>query len=182
MAEALDFNYLVDSHCHLNYKGLGDDLESLLEACDARNVRYLLAINARLREFDEVLAIAQKSDRIACSVGVHPHEAENEPDVKIDDLIERAKHPKVVAIGETGLDYYYDTAPRDLQKSNFRTHIHAARETGLPLIVHSRDAEDDTYNIMREEMEQGAFKGVIHCFTASQDFAEKALSLGFYIS
>lgn len=182
MNDLATFSYLVDSHCHLNYKGLGDDLESLIQDCDARNVRFLLAINARIREFDEVLRIANQSDRIACSVGVHPHEAENEPDVSVEDLLERAKHPKVVAIGETGLDYYYDTAPRDLQKSNFRTHIKAARETGLPLIVHSRDAEDDTYNIMKEEMEEGAFKGVIHCFTASQDFAKKALSLGFYIS
>lgn len=173
---------LVDSHCHLNYKGLSDDLDDVIKRARARNITHMLAINARLSEYEEVLAIARAHDTIWATVGSHPHEAENEPDVALDDLLTRAADPQVIGIGETGLDYYYDNAPRDMQKANFRTHIAASRETGLPLIVHTRDADDDTIAILTEEMEKGAFPGVIHCFTASRRLAEACLDLGMYIS
>ena len=116
------------------------------------------------------------------SVGIHPHEAENEPDVALDALLSRAQHPKIVGIGETGLDYYYDNAPRDMQMVNFKSHIAASRETGLPIIVHTRDADEDCVSVLRSEMEKGSFTGVIHCFTASQMLADAVLDLGFYIS
>lgn len=175
-------NFIIDSHCHLNYKGLDDDVKAIIGRAHDQNVRLMLAINCRIKEFDTVHQIALDNECVYATVGVHPHEAENEQGVALDALLERAKNPKVVGIGETGLDYYYDNAPRDLQKENFRTHIHAAQETGLPLIVHTRDAEDDTWDIMSEEMARKPYKAVIHCFTASQDFADKALSLGCYIS
>lgn len=174
--------YLVDSHCHLNYKGLADDVDNVVERARAADVKTLLTINTKLGEFDDIRAIAERHGDVYCSVGVHPHEAANEPDVPVDALVSRATDPKVVGIGESGLDYYYDNAPREAQKTNFRNHITASRETGLPLIVHTRDADDDTARILSEEMGQGAFPAVIHCFTASRAFAETALDLGFYIS
>lgn len=172
----------VDSHCHLNYGNLSDDLDGVLSRAKDAGVDTMLAINARLKEYDEVRVIAEAHPHIWGSVGVHPHEAEAEPDVELSELLKRAEHPKTIAIGETGLDYYYEYAPREAQKRNFITHIEASRRTGLPLIVHTRDAEEDTIKILSAEMEKGAFPGVIHCFTASQDFAEFALSIGFYIS
>jgi TatD DNase family protein len=173
---------LVDSHCHLNFAALQDDLDGVLARAGARGVGTMLAIGTKLADFPDVLAIAEAHGHIFCTVGVHPHEAENEAGVAADELIRLAEHPRVVGIGETGLDYYYDNAPREAQRENFRSHIAAARETGLPLVVHTRDADDDTAAILTEEMGKGAFPGVIHCFTASGDFARKALDLGFYIS
>lgn len=173
---------LVDSHCHLNFGALQDDLSGVLARAEERGISNMLAIGTKLEEFPDVLAIAEAYEHIFCTVGVHPHEAENEAGIAIEELIKRARHPKVVGIGETGLDFYYDNAPRDLQRENFRTHITAARETGLPLVVHTRDADDDTAAILTDEMGKGAFSGVIHCFTASRKFAEQALELGFYIS
>ncbi|MGD8326436.1 MAG: TatD family hydrolase [Sphingomonadales bacterium] len=173
---------LVDSHCHLNYGNLSDDLEGVLNRAKEAGVGTMLAINARLKEYEDVRAIAETHSHIWASAGIHPHEAEAEPDVELSALLERAAHTKTIGIGETGLDYYYEYAPREAQKSNFRTHIEASRETGLPLIVHTRDAEEDTVAILSEEMGKGAFPGVIHCFTASREFAEFALSIGFYIS
>lgn len=173
---------LVDSHCHLNYGNLSDDLNGVLSRAKDAGVGTMLAINARLKEYEDVRAIAEAHGHIWASTGVHPHEAEAEPDVELAALLERAAHPKTIGIGETGLDYYYEYAPREAQKRNFRTHIEASRETGLPLIVHTRDAEEDTVAILTEEMGKGAFPGVIHCFTASREFAEFALSIGFYIS
>ena len=174
--------YIVDSHCHLNYKELYGDIKGVLERAKEANVRTMLAINTKLAEFDEVYEIASAHDNVFASVGVHPHEAENEPNIALESLLIRAAKPKVIAIGETGLDYYYDHAPRDLQKANFFTHIQAARATKKPLIVHTRDAEEDTAEILTAEMKKGAFPAVIHCFTASADFAKTALDLGFYIS
>lgn len=172
----------VDSHCHLNYKGLVEDQQGALARARAAGVETMLNISTREREWDEVVGVAERESDVFASIGIHPHEADAHPDVDTAKLVARAAHPRVVAIGETGLDYYYDHSDRDRQRDSFRAHIAAARETGLPLIVHTRDAEDDTAAILTEEMGKGAYRGVIHCFTASDDFADRALELGFYIS
>lgn len=177
------FGYLVDSHCHLNYKGLREDEGAVIGRARAAGVGTMLTINTKLREFDECLRIAEANADIYASVGIHPHEAENEPNVALGELTKRAAHPKVVGIGESGLDYYYDNAPRDLQQANFRTHIRAARETGLPVIIHTRDADEDCVAILGQEIaEGGPFKGLIHCFTASQWLADEVLAMGLSIS
>lgn len=176
------FDYIVDSHCHLNYKGLVEDQAEVIDRARGQGVGCMLAINTKLKEYDEIIEIVESYPDVYGSVGIHPHEAENEPDVALDALLARAKHPKIVGIGETGLDYFYDNAPRDMQQVNFRSHIAAARETGLPVIVHTRDADEDCVSILREEMAKGAFTGVIHCFTASQFLADAVLELGFHIS
>lgn len=172
----------VDSHCHLNYKGLVEDQAGVLERARVAGVAAMLNISTRASEWDEVIGVAERESDVWASVGIHPHEADIHPDVEAATLVERARHPRVVGIGESGLDFYYDRSDRDRQRASFRAHIEAARETGLPIIVHTRDAEEDTHHILAEEMEKGAFSGVIHCFTASADFARKALDLGFYIS
>ena len=173
---------LIDSHCHLNYKGLVEDQAAVIERARARGVTGMLCISTREREWDEVIAIAEREPDIWASVGIHPHEADGHPDVDAGKLIEAARHPRVIGIGETGLDYYYDHSDREQQKKSFRAHIAAARETGLPMIVHTRDAEEDTAAIIEEEMGKGAYPALIHCFTASAGFAQKMLDLGLYIS
>ncbi|NJM49969.1 MAG: TatD family hydrolase [Sphingomonadales bacterium] len=173
---------LVDSHCHLNYKGIAEQQDLVLERARAQGVTAMLNISTRESEWDEVIGLAEAHDDIWASVGIHPHEADAHADVDAAKLIQRAASPRVIGIGETGLDYYYDKSDREQQRTSFRSHIHAARETGLPIIVHTREAEGDTAAILKEEMEQGPFKGVIHCFTASAEFGRKALDLGFYIS
>lgn len=173
---------LADSHCHLIYKGLGEQQPEVLARARAAGVAAMLNISTREREWDEVIAVAEREPDVWASVGIHPHEADEHPDVGAAKLIEKARHPRVVGIGETGLDYYYDHSDRDRQRASFRAHIAASRETQLPLIVHTRDAEADTAEILRDEMGKGAFPGVIHCFTASREFSEIALDLGFYIS
>ena len=172
----------IDSHCHLNYKGLIEDQAAVLDRARGAGVAGMLNIATRESEWDDVLATAQSNHDVWASVGIHPHEADTHAEVDAAKLIARATHPKIIAIGETGLDYYYDHSDRAQQRISFRAHIAAARATQLPLIVHTRDAEEDTAAILAEEMSQGAFPGVIHCFTASQDFADKALNLGLYIS
>lgn len=172
----------VDSHCHLNYKGLVEQQAGVIARAAAAGVSEMLNISTREREWDDVIGVAERADNIWASVGIHPHEADGHADIDTAKLIAKAAHPRVVAIGETGLDYYYDHSDREQQRASFRTHIAAARETGLPLIVHTRDAEEDTAAILAEEMGKGAYCGVIHCFTASQAFADKALALGLYIS
>ena len=172
----------VDSHCHLNYKGLVEDQDAVLARARAAGVSAMLNISTRHSEWDAIIATAQKSPSIWATVGIHPHEADAHPDTDTATLVAAASHPKVVGIGETGLDYYYDHSDRDRQRHSFRTHITAARETGLPLIVHTRDAEADTAEILREDMGKGAYSGVIHCFTASSEFADIALELGLFIS
>jgi TatD DNase family protein len=172
----------ADSHCHLNYKGLVEDQQAVLDRARAAGVTAMLNISTRQSEWDEVIGLAEREGDVWASVGVHPHEADAHPDVQTATLVDRARHPRVVGIGESGLDFYYDHSDRDRQRASFRAHIAAARETGLPIIVHTRDAEEDTHSILAEEMGKGAFTGVIHCFTASRDFAEKALDLGLYIS
>jgi TatD DNase family protein len=173
---------LIDSHCHLNYKGLVEDQQNVLERARAAGVDLMLNIATREREWDDVLATAEREPDVWATVGIHPHEADEHPHVDTARLVERAAHPRIVGIGETGLDYYYDHSDRDRQQRSFRAHIAAARETGLPLIVHTRDAEDDTIAILRDEMGKGAYTGVIHCFTASGAFADMAMEIGFYIS
>jgi TatD DNase family protein len=172
----------VDSHCHLNYKGLVEEQQAVLERARAAGVSAMLNISTRASEWDEVIGLAEREDDVMASVGIHPHEADVHPDVETATLVERAAHPTVIGIGESGLDYYYDHSDRARQRDSFRAHIAAARETQLPLIVHTRDAEEDTYAMLAEEMEKGAYPALIHCFTASQGFADKVLALGLYIS
>jgi TatD DNase family protein len=173
---------LVDSHCHLNYKGLAEQQAEVLDRARARGVTAMLNISTRESEWDDVLAAAEKHADVWASVGIHPHDADQHPHIDTEKLVARAAHDRIIAIGETGLDYYYDKSDREQQQSSFRTHIHACQQTDLPLIVHTRDAEADTLSIMTEEMGRAPYRGVIHCFTASDDFARKALDLGFYIS
>jgi TatD DNase family protein len=173
---------LIDSHCHLNYKGLVEDQQAVLARARAAGIALMLNISTRASEWDEVIGLAERESDVMASVGIHPHEADQHPDVATGTLVARAAHPRVIGIGETGLDYYYDRSDRDRQRASFRAHIAAARETQLPLIVHTREAEADTYEILAEEMGKGAFPALIHCFTASRDFAEKALALGCHIS
>ncbi|KEQ54867.1 TatD family hydrolase [Sphingobium chlorophenolicum] len=173
---------LIDSHCHLNYKGLIEDQQNVLERARSVGVGLMLNIATRESEWDDVLGTALREPDVWATVGIHPHEADEHPHVDTAKLVERAAHPRIVGIGETGLDYYYDHSDRERQQRSFRSHIAASRETGLPLIVHTRDAEEDTLAIMRDEMGKGAYGGVIHCFTASGAFADAAMELGFYIS
>ena len=173
---------LADSHCHLNYKGLVEDQQAVLARARSRGVTAMLNIATRESEWDAVLATAEAEADVWSSVGIHPHEADQHPHIDTARLVERAQHPRVVGIGESGLDYHYDHSDRARQQVSFRAHIAACRETRLPLIVHTRNAEDDTLAILADEMGRGAYPGVIHCFTASGGFADRALELGFYIS
>jgi TatD DNase family protein len=173
---------LVDSHCHLDFPDYAGQVDAVVARANAAGVGACLSIGTELKRFPGVKAVAEKFPNVWCSVGVHPHESEKE---LLDDeaaLIREAAHPKVVGIGETGLDYYYEHSPRIPQQKNFRSHIAAARQTGLPVIVHTRDADDDTINILRDEMATGRFTGLIHCFTGTQKLADAALELGLYIS
>ncbi len=172
----------IDSHCHLNYKGLVEDQGAVLERARNSGVDAMVNISTREREWDDIVATAEREPDVWASIGIHPHEADTHPDVDAAKLVARAGHARVVGIGETGLDYYYDRSDRERQRGSFRSHIAAARATGLPLIVHTRSAEEDTAGILTEEMGKGAFLGVIHCFTASEAFARIALELGLYIS
>lgn len=173
---------LIDSHCHLEYKGLVEDQAGVLARARAAGVGGFLSISTRMREWDQVIATAEREPDVWASVGIHPHEADDHADLGEAALLAATNHPRVIAIGETGLDYYYDHSDRETQKALFRRHINVARETGLPLIVHTRDAEDDTAAIMSEEMARGAYPALIHCFTASAEFARKVLDLGLTIS
>lgn len=173
---------LIDSHCHLEYKGLVEDQQGVLARARAAGIGGFLNISTRQREWDQVIATADREPDVWASVGIHPHEADAHADMGEAALLAAADHAKVIAIGETGLDYYYDHSDRETQQALFRTHIAVARKTGLPLIVHTRNAEADTAGILAEEMEKGTFPGLIHCFTASADFARTVLDLGLTIS
>jgi|SRR5579871_1218017 len=173
---------LVDSHCHLDFPDFAAELPEVVARAKAAGVGVCVSIGTKLSRFAEVAAVAQKFPDLYCTVGSHPHEAAEEPLADAAPLLELAKQDKVVGIGETGLDYYYEHSPRAQQATNFRAHIAAARALSLPLIVHTRDAEDDTIEILREEMGQGAFTGLIHCFTGTHRLAEAALDLGLFIS
>ncbi|WP_119274033.1 TatD family hydrolase [Taklimakanibacter deserti] len=173
---------VIDSHCHLDYPGLAEDLGSVLARAEGAGVRLLLSIGTRVRKFDQVLALAERHDNVFCTVGTHPHNAAEEPDVTAAELVDLARHPKVVGIGEAGLDYHYDHSPRDQQAASFRVHIAAARETGLPLVIHSREAEADTAAILEDEMGKGTFKPLLHCFSSKPELAMRGLKLGAYVS
>ncbi len=173
---------LVDSHCHLDMKGLDDELDDVMARAAEVGVVMAQTICTRLTEFNQILALARRRDDLYCSVGIHPHNVESEPAATVETLVELAKDPKVIGIGETGLDYFYDHSPREAQRASFRVHAAASRETGLPLIVHTRDADDDTMEILAEEVGKGAFPGLIHCFSTTPEVAEKSIELGFYIS
>ncbi|MEQ1497114.1 MAG: TatD family hydrolase [Novosphingobium sp.] len=173
---------LIDSHCHLEYKGLVEDQQGVLARAREAGVGGFLSISTRQREWAQVIATASRESDVWASVGIHPHEADGHADLGEGALLAAAAHPRVIAIGETGLDYYYDQSDRETQRALFRRHISVARETGLPLIIHTRDAEDDTARILAEEIEKGAFPALIHCFTASADFARKVLDLGLTVS
>lgn len=173
---------LIDSHCHLEYKGLVEDQAGVLDRARAAGVGGFLSISTRQREWQQVVATTERHPDIWASVGIHPHEADGHADMGEAALLAATGHPKVIAIGETGLDYYYDHSDRETQKALFRRHISVSRQTGLPLIVHTRDAEEDTAAIIAKEMEQGAFPALIHCFTASAGFARQMLDLGLTIS
>lgn len=173
---------LVDSHCHLDFPDFSAELPEVVARARAAGVGHLVTISTRVRTFDAIRAIAERFDEVSCSVGTHPHYAAEGLDVTTADLVALAAHPKVVAIGEVGLDYHYDTSPRAAQEQGFRTHIAAARETGLPLVIHARDADEDTAAILEEESAKGAFPFLLHCFTAGPELARRALALGGYIS
>ena len=173
---------LIDSHCHLNYEGLAERQEDVLTAARARGVQGFLNISTRQQEWGEVVGAAERHPDVWASIGVHPHEADAHPDLGAAVLVEAAAHPRVIAIGECGLDYYYDKSDRAAQRQRFGAHIEAARQTGLPLVVHTRDAEDDTAKILTREVGKGGVAGVLHCFTGSAALARTALDLGFYIS
>ena len=173
---------LVDSHCHLNFPDFKDDLDGVITRARDAGVGVMQTICTDMAEFDEVRGIAERYEGIYCSVGVHPNESGATKIVSAEELIAKTSHSKVIGIGETGLDYHYEKSNRELQKKSFLEHIKAARVTGLPLIVHTRDADEDTVNILSDEMTKGKFKGLIHCFTSSKQLADKAIELGFYIS
>ena len=173
---------LIDSHCHLNYPGLAERQEEVLANARARGIAGFLNISTRQSEWGEVVGAAERNSDVWATIGVHPHEADAHPDLGATALIEAAGHPRVIAIGECGLDYYYDKSDRAAQRERFQAHIEAARATGLPLVVHTRDAEDDTAEMLAREAEKGGVTGVLHCFTGSAELARKALDLGFYIS
>lgn len=173
---------IVDSHCHLDYEGLAEDLPAMLQRCEDAGVGLMLSISSRVKNFPGLLAIAETYENVFCTVGTHPHNAHEELDITTADLVKLTHHPKVVGIGEAGLDYHYDNSPREAQMQGFRSHIAAARETGLPLVIHTREAEDDTIRVLEDEMGKGAFKALLHCFTSKQYLAERAVDLGLTVS
>ena len=173
---------LIDSHCHLNYEGLVERQDEVLQNARERGVEGFLNISTRQREWGDIVALAEREPDVWASVGVHPHEADAHPDLGAAALVEGADHPRVIAIGECGLDYYYDKSDRTAQRERFAAHIEAGRQTGLPLVVHTRDAEKDTAETLGEAVRQGGVTGVLHCFTGTAELARTALDLGFYIS
>jgi TatD DNase family protein len=173
---------LVDSHCHLDFPDFAAEIDAIVARAEAAGLAKIVTISTRVRRHGEVLTIAERFENVFCSVGTHPHYAHEELDITARDLSERARHPKVVGIGEVGLDYHYDNSSREAQERGLRTHIEAARETGLPLIIHCRDADADMARILTEEMRQGVFPAVLHCFTGGRDLARTGVELGMYVS
>ncbi|MGH6737005.1 MAG: TatD family hydrolase [Methyloceanibacter sp.] len=173
---------LIDSHCHLDFPELKSDLAGVLTRARDAGVGLVVTISTRVGRFNDLKEIVEANDNVYCSIGTHPHNVAEEPDITVEELVEIARHPKVVAIGEAGLDYHYDHSPRDIQKKSFRTHIAAARETSLPLVIHAREADDDIARILEQETKKGAFPFVLHCFTSEAELAHRGLALGGYIS
>jgi TatD DNase family protein len=173
---------LIDSHCHLDFPDFAPELDEVVVRARQAGIARMVTISTRVRRHGDVLAIAQRYPDVFCSVGTHPHYAHEEPDVSAADLVARTQVQKVVALGEAGLDYHYNNSPREAQEHGFRTHIAAARESGLPLVIHARDADEDTARILEEEMGEGAFAAVLHCFTGGPDLARRAVALGHFVS
>ena len=173
---------LVDSHCHLDFPDFSEEREAIVARALEAGIRRMVTISTRVKKFPQVLEIAETFDPVYCSVGTHPHNADEELDISADDLVRLSEHPKVVAIGEAGLDYHYDKAPRAAQAQGFRTHIDAARRTGLPLVIHARAADDDMAAILEEETGKGAFPFILHCFSSGRRLAESGIALGGYVS
>lgn len=173
---------LVDSHCHLDFPDFEEDMDEVLARAQEAGITTMMTICTHVTKFDQVFDIAKAHENIYCTIGIHPHNAETEPVISVEDLTSKAVHPKVIGFGETGLDYFYEHSPRAIQQSQFRTHIEAARLLDLPVIIHTRDAEEDTLRIIEEEYEKAPFKGLIHCFSASTGFAKRVVELGLYIS
>lgn len=173
---------LIDSHCHLNFDVLHNDLEGVTERMKAADVAGCVTISTRVTQFNQLTDIVEAYDNIWCSVGTHPHNAHEELDIQTSDLLKLAEHPKCIAIGEAGLDYHYDNAPRDAQETGFRRHIAAARESGLPLVIHARSADEDMARILEEETGKGDFPFVLHCFSSGKELAQRGLALGGYLS
>jgi len=173
---------IVDSHCHLDFPDFAEERDALVARAAAAGVGLMVTISTRVRRFDQVKAIAETYPNVFCSVGTHPHQAGEETDVTTDELVALAAHPKCVAIGEAGLDYFYDKAPREAQASGLRRHIAAARITGLPLVIHARDADDDMIAILEDETARGAFPALLHCFSSGRGLMERGVALGLYVS
>ncbi len=173
---------LIDTHCHLDFPDFEPDLAGVITRARARGVARMITISTRVRRFAQIAAIAESDPDIWCTVGTHPHQASEETDVSVEELVSLARHPKCVAIGEGGLDYHYDKAPRDLQAASFRMQIAAARQTGLPIVIHARSADSDMADLLEEEMRKGAFSAVLHCFSSGPELARRGLALGFYLS
>ncbi|WP_159585810.1 TatD family hydrolase [Chelativorans xinjiangense] len=173
---------LIDSHCHLDFPDFEAERDDVVARAGAAGVGLMVTISTRVAKFDGVKAIAERYDNVFCTVGTHPHNAGEETDVTADLIVALCEHPKVVGIGEAGLDYFYDKAPRDLQAKGFRTHIEAARRTGLPLVIHAREADDDIAAILRDEAGKGAFPFILHCFSSGPALARTGVALGGYIS
>jgi TatD DNase family protein len=172
---------LVDSHCHLDFPDFAPELDAVVARASAAGVGHMVTICTRVRRLEQVLAVAEHFPTVTCSVGTHPHHAHEELDITVEDLIAHTNHPKVVALGEAGLDYHYDNSPRDAQEQGFRTHIAAARATQLPLVIHTREADADCARILEDEMGKGAFPAVLHCYTGGPELARRAVALGCYI-
>jgi TatD DNase family protein len=173
---------LIDTHCHLDFPDFAAERDDIVARAHAAGVKQMITISTRVRKFPEILAIAEKYPTVFCSVGTHPHNADEELDIPVSELIELARHPRVVAIGEAGLDYFYDNAPREAQAIGLRNHIAAARETGLPLVIHSRSADEDMAAILTEETGKGAFPFLLHCFSSGPELARTGVELGGYVS
>jgi TatD DNase family protein len=172
---------LIDSHCHLDFPDFAPELDAVVARAGAAGVGHMVTICTRVRRHAQVLAVAERFPTVTCSVGTHPHHAHEELDITVEDLIAHTRHPKVVALGEAGLDYHYDNSPRDAQSQGFRTHIAAARATQLPLVIHTREADADCARILEDEMGKGAFPAVLHCYTGGPELARRAVALGCYI-
>jgi TatD DNase family protein len=173
---------LIDTHCHLDFPEFAPELPEIVDRARARGVGRMITISTHLSRFDRVKAVAEAYPDVFCTVGTHPHHSHEEAEPTVEELVSLSRHPKCVGLGEAGLDYHYDRAPREVSQRVFRTHIAAARETGLPLVIHTRDADEDCAAILREEMGKGAFPALLHCFTSSRALAETAVELGLYIS
>lgn len=173
---------LVDSHCHLDFPDFAEDLDAVIARAHENGIRVMQSICTRMPSFERIHALVQPYENIYCSVGVHPHEVEKHPMVTVEELVEKAQSPKVIGLGETGLDYYYEHSPRAMQQESFRRHIEAARHTGLPVIIHSRDADEDTVAILKEEKSRGNFPALIHCFSSTRTLAKECIAMGIPLS